>query len=66
MTCPHLSSRIIINIAFHKIQKIKKIANNLDNQLIHRKIPTNFEMVMMYNMRALVKEKLKATLNEIQ
>ena len=45
------------------IQKIKKIANNLDNQLIHRKIPTNFEMVMMYNMRALVKEKLKETTN---
>jgi hypothetical protein len=48
------------------IREIEDIRNALNLQLKEQNVPSNGEMVMMYNLRALVKEKLRGTLAEMK
>lgn len=48
------------------IREIEEIRSALSLQLKEQNVPSNGEMVMMYNLRAVVKERLRGTLAEMK
>ncbi len=48
------------------LNEIGELKHSLDIQLMQHVIPSNGEMVMMYNLRSLIKDKLKKSIEEMK